>query len=137
MPSRTIEERRANVRRHYARNSAKVRAKVAEYKRKIRRDRKAAMDAHKGSRCARCGGTFPPHAMDLAHVDRAEKHHRMRRSGGARDWYALPEADFYRELAKTVGLCSNCHRIETAEENAAGVQEALELDTSPQLRLFG
>ena len=136
MPSKTLDERRAVGRRHYARNGDKVREKVAEYKRKRRKERKAAMDAHKGTTCARCLGKFPTEAMDLAHADRTEKHPMLRRSGG-RDWYNVPDAVFWAELRKTVGLCSNCHRKETAEENAAGTQEPLDLEQKPQLRLFG
>jgi 5-methylcytosine-specific restriction endonuclease McrA len=81
-----------------------------EYKARIRADRQARVDAYKTGRgCAECGYNASPRALDLDHLDPAQKTTNVAQlvSWGA-SWKVI-EA----ELRKCVVLCANCHRVKT------------------------
>jgi hypothetical protein len=71
--------------------------------------------AAKNQPCADCGGTFPLVCMDFDHRDPALKSFTIAQ-GLQRSHEAL-----LAEIAKCDVVCSNCHRLRTAAQHAAGV----------------
>ena len=87
-----------------AKRSAAGREKVrwAEYK--------ARIDAIKLARgCADCGYNAHPAALDFDHLPGAEKR------GGLSRMFGMAWEGVEAEIAKCEVVCSNCHRIRTAE----------------------
>ena len=66
------------------------------------------LQAAKNSPCIDCGHQFPPECMDFDHV-RGKKLYKISDIG------SLADVKFYAEVAKCEVVCSNCHRIRTAE----------------------
>lgn len=84
------------------------RVKLARQKRKA-----AAVAAMKeASPCADCGGFFPAVAMDWDHVS-GDKHLRV--SLMCKEDYSMER--ILAEIAKCELVCSNCHRVRTADRN--------------------
>lgn len=71
--------------------------------------------AAKDRPCADCGGTFPLVCMDFDHRDPAAKLYTI--SNGLQ----RSHASLIAEIAKCDVICSNCHRIRTAGQHAAGM----------------
>lgn len=84
---------------------------------RLRRERaakRAWVKAMKTGRpCVDCGGIFHPDSMDYDHIDASDKVQCVSRSSEF-DWMGLLE-----EIQKCDLVCSNCHRVRTAERRAA------------------
>lgn len=65
--------------------------------------------------CTDCGGTFPLVCMDFDHRDPSTKLFTIA-AGLQRS-----HASLLAEIAKCDVVCSNCHRVRTAVQNAAGL----------------
>jgi hypothetical protein len=74
-------------------------------------NRKKAITAeYKRSKgCARCP-EGDARCLDLRHLDPADKHPILKKTGGA--WWKLSYVDLYAEFEKCIVLCANCHRKE-------------------------
>lgn len=59
-----------------------------------------------GGSCARCGLTYPPPVYDFHHVNPSKKSFRLDKS-----MFSLKLERLRAEAAKCVLLCSNCHRM--------------------------
>jgi len=72
--------------------------------------KKAQLVAHKGGKCQDCGGAFPQCCYDFDHRDHTQKKfHLGSRMGGSL-------AELMVEADKCDLVCSNCHRIRTAND---------------------
>lgn len=65
--------------------------------------------------CADCGGTFPIICMDFDHRDPSAKLFTIAQG------LMRSHASLVAEIAKCDVVCSNCHRIRTAAQQAAGL----------------
>ncbi|MFF6781445.1 hypothetical protein [Streptomyces sp. NPDC012510] len=87
-------------------------------------ERYTKLDALKDVPCADCGGRFPRVCMDFDHVrgEKIESISRMIRMSYS--W-----ENILAEIAKCEVVCSNCHRIRTADRGqwygAAEIEEAV------------
>lgn len=82
----------------------------ATIKSRARAESHRLVAARKAEPCRRCGGSFPPVAMDLHHIDpglKVANVSRLARDGRVNAVVA--------ELAKCEVLCANCHRVVEAE----------------------
>lgn len=69
-----------------------------------------------GHGCLDCGERDPV-VLEFAHLDRGQKHERLRRKRGRMAWQKLSWPDLLVELLHVAVLCANCHRRETREES--------------------
>lgn len=93
---------------HRARNKKK-RETLLEYQRNRRTERRAYMDELKSKPCMDCGGEFPPICMDFDHRPGTDKQFNLA------DAYNHSIDEIHLEIDKCDLVCSNCHRIRTAE----------------------
>lgn len=70
---------------------------------------RALINKHKNQPCADCGKIYPPYAMELDHLDGAEK------EGTVSSMVSKEQniEDIEKEVAKTQVVCLNCHRLRT------------------------
>lgn len=80
------------------------------YRRRIRerqqRNYKLITQSKIGKPCAICGVVFPPVCLDYHHVDSSKKEFSLGKNG--KD---MSEARIYKEIAKCILVCANCHRL--------------------------
>lgn len=98
------------VMKSYYKDVVASRAKKTEYRSVKLAGRYAELDALKDVPCADCGGRFPAICMDFDHV-RGEKIANISVMVHQRVAWELVLA----EVEKCDVICSNCHRIRTAE----------------------
>lgn len=67
--------------------------------------------AEKGGKCEHCQQAFHHSAMDFHHVDPSTKETKGKGIPSNSSW-----ASIQKELAKTILLCANCHRIHHYKE---------------------
>jgi len=72
---------------------------------KRRRKLKSMAIEYKGGRCQICGYAKYQGALDLHHINPAEKHFGMGDKGYTRSWEKIKA-----ELDKCILVCANCHR---------------------------
>ena len=76
----------------------------------------------KANPCSRCGGIFPPSAMDFHHIDPDTKANKDKKSNKAINaTWSIEKID--AEIDKCILVCANCHRI-----LHASVEEVLEFN---------
>jgi hypothetical protein len=108
MPYKSKEDRLAAQRRYYARNVAKVVAKVQENNKRYKNE----WDVFKGSlKCERCGEDHPA-TLDFHHINPAEKEYAVSSLVRNKQF-----AKAKKEVEKCEVLCANCHRKHHHEEN--------------------
>lgn len=66
--------------------------------------------------CAKCGYRTHPAALDFHHVDPSGKEYAVGAMGGG-NWKL---EKIKAEVEKCIILCSNCHRVHTAQERWGG-----------------
>ncbi len=88
-------------RRTYADRREELIKAVAKRRRKV----KELAIAYKGGKCQICGYNKYNGALDLHHVNRADKKFGIGDKGYTRAWKAIQE-----EIDKCVLVCANCHR---------------------------
>lgn len=106
MPSKDPRVIKAYRDKHYQQNKQ-------QYLDRNQRNRKARRDyilAEKSKPCADCGGSFPYYVMDFDHRPDEEKMYEP-----ARLSVSVGLDTIAAELAKCDVVCSNCHRIRSAE----------------------
>ena len=84
--------------------------------------------------CSVCGYNEASEALDLDHIDRADKEFNLAKA------HLYSYDRIQKELAKCVVLCANCHRIKTLEERdnySVEAKKELEETESRQSDLFG
>jgi hypothetical protein len=64
--------------------------------------------------CMDCGGTYPPVCMDFDHRPGAEKKFNIAQ------WRQFSAFELVAEIAKCDLVCSNCHRVRSAERGWPG-----------------
>jgi 5-methylcytosine-specific restriction endonuclease McrA len=69
--------------------------------------------AELGGKCFHCQEAFHHAAMDFHHVDPASKEIKGRGIPASNSWEKIEQ-----ELAKTILLCSNCHRVHHYKEHS-------------------
>jgi predicted HNH restriction endonuclease len=67
--------------------------------------------AELGGKCVHCQQVFHPAAMDFHHLDPSTKEVKGRGIPAGNSWEKVQ-----KELAKTILLCANCHRIHHYKE---------------------
>jgi len=114
MAYKSKEDQRAYAREHYLRNKATYiqRAKVSAAQR--RQEVIEYVDSLKSVPCLDCGNSFPTVCMDFDHLPEFEKEFNI--TDGIRKGYSIERLRI--EIAKCEVVCSNCHRIRTANRRA-------------------
>lgn len=79
----------------------------------FRLKRAAWIQSLKDSPCLDCGGRFRPEAMDFDHRASEEKAFAISKQP------TLSEVRILAEIAKCDLVCSNCHRVRTADRRAS------------------
>jgi uncharacterized OB-fold protein len=79
-----------------------------ERKRRDWREHARMLDSLRDTRCADCGGRFPPCAMDFDHRDPQAKRSAVTRMIGRAGTSRILD-----EVAKCDIVCANCHRLRT------------------------
>lgn len=105
--------KRIELKKHYVKNKAL-------YKDKPRRSVDKArllIDEMKRKPCADCKGMFPPICMDFDHINNDKNGNVSRMVSSGNITGALDEA------SKCEIVCSNCHRIRTAERVKKRIEE--------------
>lgn len=92
------------VRYHYQENRPYYLAKARRRNRQQRNEIREMLNRLKDVPCARCGGTFPPCAMDFHHLS-SDKLFELGRA------HSRSVEQLLEEVAKCEILCSNCHRV--------------------------
>ena len=109
MPYKSIEDRRAASRRHYAANRRKVIDRAADFNRAQRRViRSLIVSLKESTPCTDCGLHYPYYVMQFDHV-RGEKSFEV----GASTRAGLSVASVQAEIAKCEIVCANCHAERT------------------------
>lgn len=114
---RYAERHPERIRALRTRGSAKHREARLARTRAHQQRNSEAINAAKDVPCLRCGGRFPPVAMDLHHRDPASKSHNASCAVG----HCWGEKRLLAEIAKCDVLCACCHRIVTNEQRQQGV----------------
>lgn len=102
---------------------------------KVRRERIGVWaDSLKNMPCADCGQTFPPVAMDWDHLPQYEKEMTVSVMVNRR----LTKDRILGEIAKCELICSNCHRVRTAERaNGSRYRETMSAwDNNPEFTVY-
>jgi hypothetical protein len=80
------------------------------YKKRRRHAIKAACVELLGGKCVKCGGSFPPAALDF--------HHKEDKTFGIGNYAKSCSLErVAEEVLKCVLLCANCHRLEHASDH--------------------
>lgn len=114
------------------------REKYLETSKRNIRERRAELMAEihvlKSKPCVDCGGTFPSVCMDFDHIDGHVKVNNIATMVHGLRRIAVIRA----EIAKCEVVCSNCHRIRTANRTAQRGQnhKMKDLTDCPQLSLL-
>ena len=109
MPFKDKVKAREASRRHYARNSEAIKAKVTVHNYRLRtRNRDFVNEIKSTTPCTDCGQIYPPYVMQFDHV-----------LGGKRGNVAslahsrVSIETLKTEMAKCELVCANCHAIRT------------------------
>lgn len=108
MPVKDKAKQAEYARKHYERNTAKVKAAARKHTTAQRKILRAVIADAKRKPCATCGNNYPSVCMDFDH---RKKNKTRTVSDMARR--AVSVERLKEEMAKCEVVCSNCHRIRT------------------------